>query len=104
MYLCSAKHCRCFRFNPILTRDCTNRRNLLPPPPLHIASSPLVRQFSLVPVIVRSILKIRYLVLGGALGGGYSLSQARYLNIVSREKEGIGNTTFKAHFRVSFDS
>lgn len=77
MYLCSAKHCRCFRFNPILTRDCTNRRNLLPPPPLHIASSPLVRQFSLVPVIVRSILKIRYLVLGGALGGGYSLSQVR---------------------------
>ena len=75
----ATKYCnRCFRFNPILT-NCTNRRCLLPPPSLNIVSSPLVRHFSLVPVIVRSILKIRYLVLGGALGGGYSLSQVRHL-------------------------
>ena len=31
-----------------------------------------------VPTVIRGVLKLRYLLLGGALGGGYSISKVRF--------------------------
>lgn len=52
--------------------------SLSPPPPGVALSSPLVpaRHFGgLVPTLIRGVLKVRYLLLGGALGGSYSLAK-----------------------------
>ena len=51
------------------------RRQLLQPQQPHPLIAAPRRSFSLLPTIVRSVLKIRYLLLGGALGGGYSLAK-----------------------------
>ncbi len=48
------------------------------------APSPIMprgaRGLGWVPTLVRGVLKIRYLLLGGALGGGYTLSKVREIN------------------------
>ena len=44
--------------------------------PLNIP--PGSRGLGWIPTVVRSVLKIRYLLLGGALGGGASLAKVRY--------------------------
>ena len=51
----------------------------LPHNPSLVVPSPLtgVRHFGIVPTVIRSVLKLRYLLLGGALGGSYSLAKVR---------------------------